>query len=186
MLEPEENNLLGAGSEDFALMRAVELARRLANEGKSVLRERRSRPRYTVVSEIRIQEVDANLQPLGPKFPAACYSLSTIGIGLVHQQPLRKATLVTIEILRGRDTLRLLAEVMRCRPVVGYYDVGATFVRRLADDATDNSHDKAAEPASRDSLDSSLPGVTDNSKQEAVVAVGPSEAHAAPAEETAP
>lgn len=115
-----------------ACSKVMELARLLAEQPTGASHERRARRRYTLVIGIKVQPLDDQLRHIGPPSTAASYSLSTMGIGFVCVQPLAKGTFIMIDIVAGSKTIRLLAEVVRCRSVEEHYDVGAQLVRRLS------------------------------------------------------
>jgi hypothetical protein len=90
--------------------------------------DRRTEPRLRVTLPVNIQPLDEGLQPLGYRARAVTRDVSECGVGLVCQDPANAGYLaLQVPTPRG-DFFEVVTEVLRCRPVGYYFDVGCRFV----------------------------------------------------------
>ena len=90
--------------------------------------DRRAEPRLRVTLPVNIQPLDDSLQPLGYRARAVTRDISESGIGLVCQDPVSASYLALELPTPGGDCFEVAAQVLRCRPVGYYFDVGCQFV----------------------------------------------------------
>ena len=90
--------------------------------------DRRSEPRLRVTLPVSIGPLTEEMTLVGYRVRGVTRDISEHGIGLVCQDPLA-AKFITLQLSSPRVTeIDLIAEVLRCRPVGYYFDVGCRFV----------------------------------------------------------
>jgi hypothetical protein len=104
---------------------------RIADETLRNHVEERQFPRFKLTVEVWVQPVDANFEPLGEPFTAVSRDISTGGIGLMHTRAIRDKYLWLRLVTHGGGTMNVVVEVLRCRPIGVFYDIGAKFVAKL-------------------------------------------------------
>ena len=95
--------------------------------------ERRSEQRFPIALPVMVRPIGDDLQSAGEPFMAVTKDISTRGIGLLHYEPISSKFLAIR--LTDRDGLKLTGaiEVLRCRPVGQFFEVGGKFVTKLYD-----------------------------------------------------
>ena len=93
--------------------------------------EERQFPRYKLTVEVWVQPVNSDFEPLGDPFTAVSRDISTSGIGLMHTRAIRDKYLWLRLATQGGGTMNVVVEVLRCRPIGMFYDIGAKFVAKL-------------------------------------------------------
>ncbi len=63
------------------------------------------------------------------------FNLSTSGVGFLASEALKKDTRLILEFQLGNIRWCLESEVVRCRPVFSYYEVGARLLRKVEPEA---------------------------------------------------
>lgn len=93
---------------------------------------RRGSPRLPAQLVVSVQPVSARREPLGAALDAVSIDLSQGGVCFVSDHPLL-ADLATVELLAaGSDqSIRVLAERIRCRRVGGMFEIAVRFVEKL-------------------------------------------------------
>ena len=81
--------------------------------------------------EVWVQPVDSGFEPLGEPFTAVSRDISSSGIGLMHTRAIREKYLWLRLETRGGVKMNVVAEVLRCRPLGMFYEIGAKFVAKL-------------------------------------------------------
>lgn len=109
----------------------MNFVRRIADETLRHHAEERQFPRYKLTIEVWVQPVDSNFVPLGDPFTAVSRDVSTGGIGLMHTRAIRDQYLWLRLITHGGGVMNVVVEVLRCRPIGVFYDIGAKFVAKL-------------------------------------------------------
>lgn len=89
--------------------------------------DRRVEPRLRVTLPVNLQPLDDGLNPLGYRSRAVTRDISASGIGLVCQDPVNTPYLSLQLPTPTGETIDIIAEVLRCRPVGYYFDVGCQF-----------------------------------------------------------
>ncbi len=90
--------------------------------------DRRAEPRMKVTLPVNIQPLDDSLQPLGYRTRSVTRDISETGIGLVCQDPVSAEYLLLQLPTPSGDAFEVVGEVLRCRPVGYYFDVGCKFI----------------------------------------------------------
>jgi len=94
------------------------------------IEERRS-PRHKLTAEVRVQPVDRHFEPTAAAFMAVTRDISTDGIGLMHDRAVRDKYLWLRLKTPGGKLMNVVVEVVRCRPLGKFYDIGGRFVAKL-------------------------------------------------------
>ena len=90
--------------------------------------ERRSEVRDAFMTAVALND---DHQPTGDPFSIVTWNITGNGIALIHYEEV-KAKYLALQIPNsGGEKMRLVAEVLRCRPVGKLYNIGAKFVARL-------------------------------------------------------
>ena len=113
----------------------IRFVHQLASETLRQRAEERKFPRYKLTVEVWVQPVDADFEPLDKPFTAVSRDISTGGIGLIHTRAIRDKYLWLRLVKPGGGAMNVIVEVLRCRPVGTFYEIGAKFVVKL-DEAT--------------------------------------------------
>jgi len=109
----------------------VEFVERLVRETVLARVEERREPRHKIAIEVLAQPLDPDFQPTSEPFKAMSRDISAGGLGLVHTRSISdKHLLVKLEVPSG-SRMTLVMEVLRCRPMGLFYDIGGRFVARL-------------------------------------------------------
>jgi hypothetical protein len=78
-----------------------------------------------------IVPIDRNGNPIGKPFAAITTDISNNGIGLLFKEPM-EPQLILVSISKSPDeTVQLIADVIRCGDVNGYFRIGAKLVQRV-------------------------------------------------------
>jgi hypothetical protein len=78
-----------------------------------------------------IVPIDRNGNPIGKPFAAITTDISNNGIGLLFKEPM-EPQLILVSISKSPDeTVQLIADVIRCGNVNGYFRIGAKLVQRV-------------------------------------------------------
>lgn len=109
----------------------VDFVHRLAREVVRDSAEDRSCARYKLTVEVWVQPVNSKFDPLGKPFMAVTRDIATGGLGLIHTRAVRDKYLWLRLNLPGGKSMNVIAEVLRCRPLGTFYDIGAKFVAKL-------------------------------------------------------
>ncbi len=91
-------------------------------------RERRSKRRFNFVSNVSIQAVNLDHQPVGLTYTAVTRDISTGGLRLLSPALINTPFLVVKIPLPSGPKKLVLLEVLRCRPFRNFYEVGGQFV----------------------------------------------------------
>ncbi len=90
--------------------------------------ERRQFPRHVVSIPALVQQMDDDLNPIGPCVQATAINISTSGVGLIYDSVFT-TTFIAIQFRPGeRETLTVLAKVLWCRQSGSHYDIGCRLV----------------------------------------------------------
>ena len=93
--------------------------------------EHRGHQRRPLCAALRAVEVDDKYQPRGEEFTLLVRDISSGGISFVDSKPL-DANLIAVELrLDSADPLHMVVQIVRCRSIDRYYDIGGKFVARL-------------------------------------------------------
>ncbi|MBC8355482.1 MAG: PilZ domain-containing protein [Planctomycetes bacterium] len=109
----------------------VNFVHRLADETLRDHLEERRFPRYKLTVEVWVQPVNDDFEPLGEPFTAISRDISAGGIGIMHTRAVRDKHLWLRLVTLGGGTMNVVVEVLRCRSVGMFYDIGAKFVAKL-------------------------------------------------------
>ncbi|MCA9122716.1 MAG: PilZ domain-containing protein [Planctomycetaceae bacterium] len=90
--------------------------------------ETRAHPRTKLTVEILIRASNRDGSKLGTPFNAITTDISPGGIGFLHTTPVGDKYLV-IELGVKHRRASVLVEVVRCRPVGNFYEIGSKFIR---------------------------------------------------------
>ena len=93
--------------------------------------EQRQFPRYKLTCEVWVQPVNNRFEPLGDAFVAVSRDISAAGIGFVHSKAIRDKYLWLRLVAPGGKRMNVIVEVVRCRPLGVFYEVGSKFVAKL-------------------------------------------------------
>jgi hypothetical protein len=111
-----------------------EFVERLAAEvTREQIEERRHprHPRHRLMTEVWVQPVDKNFDPTAAAFMAMTRDISADGIGIVHNRAIRDRYLWLRLKTPSNQRMNVVVEVVRCRPVGNFYDIGGRFVAKL-------------------------------------------------------
>jgi hypothetical protein len=93
--------------------------------------DRRSEPRYPLCLNILAIPVDENNNPRGEPLLGVTRNISTSGIAILFTCSVGSGLLaLQFEDPRG-GRVRLLLNVLRCRPLSNFFEVAGTFVSKL-------------------------------------------------------
>ncbi len=109
----------------------IQFVDRLAKDIASHSHEQRRFPRYKLICEVWTQPVDNQFEPLGDAFKAISRDISSSGIGLMHTRAIRDKYLWLRLTTPGASRMNVIVEVVRCRPLGLFYEIGAKFVAKL-------------------------------------------------------
>lgn len=109
----------------------------LADELTHFEYESRAHPRTKLTVEIEVRASNRSGSKLGTPFNAITTDISPGGIGFLHTTPVGDKFLA-IELGGKHRRASALVEVVRCRPVGIFYEIGAKFVRLV--DVTTNGY----------------------------------------------
>lgn len=123
----------------------IRFVNRVADETLRDHVEERQYPRHKLTIEVWVQPVGSNFEPLGSPFTAVSRDISTGGIGLMYTRAIRDRYLWLRLVTTGGGTMNVIVEVLRCRPIGVFYDIGAKFVAKL-DEAAGFEVAKPARP----------------------------------------
>ena len=90
--------------------------------------ERRSATRYPLACPVVAVPIDEQEKP-GEAFAAITRDISSQGISIYHTRPIHEPYLAIQWTVDEGEQLRVLVEVVRCRPVGPFfYEIGGSFV----------------------------------------------------------
>lgn len=93
--------------------------------------EQRLERRYAVNLPVTAVPVDRSLQKSGEVFVALTRDISSGGIAMYHTRDVAEKFLALELIAPSGDKLRVLLEVLRCRPAGLFYEIAGRFVSKL-------------------------------------------------------
>ena len=95
-------------------------------------RDKRRSSRYTVTMVIPAQPFDVMLRPADHPCMIFARNISTGGICLLNDRPIR-ANFLALELSApGGDLIQVLVKVLRSRPRGSIYEIGGEFVTKMA------------------------------------------------------
>ena len=93
--------------------------------------ERRAHERRSLSAVVRAVEVDEDYHPIGEEFTLHIRDISSGGISFIDTRSL-SAKLIIVELpMADTDDVQVVVEILRCRAVDRFYDIGGKFVARL-------------------------------------------------------
>ena len=104
-------------------------AERLVHELASCDTELRKDPRHKLTAEVVVRPVNGAGTIFGEPFRAVTTDISRSGIGFLYSRAVTDKY-VCVTFRDGSGTCVIL-EVVRCRPVGPFYEIGGEFVRRI-------------------------------------------------------
>lgn len=110
----------------------VDFVRRIIEASEEFERHdlRQSR-RFEIGAPMLVIPLDQNHKPIGNCFEAYGRNVSAGGAGIVHTRSLR-AEYVAVQIsTRAGQMLKMIAKVIRCKPLGRFYDIGLQFIAKL-------------------------------------------------------
>ena len=108
----------------------VEFVKQLVRETVTARVEERQEQRYKVAIPVVVQSLDLEFRPTAESFKAMSRDISPGGIGLIHTRALKeKHLLLRLETNSG-DQMAVVMEVLRCRPIGLFYDIGGRFIAK--------------------------------------------------------
>lgn len=120
-MSPELSNAAAGASEVKAFV--DQLAREYFLDGP----DRRAEPRLRVTMPVSVAPLTEEMIPLGYRVRGVTRDISEHGIGLVCQDPVA-AKYIMLKLASPQVAeIEVIAEVLRCRPVGYYFDVGCGF-----------------------------------------------------------
>jgi len=94
--------------------------------------ERRSATRYPLACPVVAVPIDDHEHP-GEPFAAITRDISSRGISIYHTRPVHEPYLAIQWTIEEGERLRVLVEVVRCRPVGPFfYEIGGSFITPAA------------------------------------------------------
>lgn len=106
-------------------------------------KERRSEKRFRITVPVLAKPIGEDLQSAGEPFVAVTKDISTRGLAFLHYEAIEsKFLVVRLTDLGGRHLTGAI-EVLRCRPLDRFFEVGGKFVTKLY-----NGFDRIARPRS--------------------------------------
>ncbi len=109
----------------------IQFVDRLAKESLRSHVDERTFSRYKLTVEVWVQPVNGDFSPLDRPFTAVTRDISTGGIGLMHTRAVRDKYLWLRLVAPGGGMINVVVEVLRCRPIGMFYEIGAKFVAKL-------------------------------------------------------
>jgi hypothetical protein len=106
--------------------------RQIRNAELRVGPERRSDRRHAIVAPVLAQPVDQDLNAVGDPFALVTRDISSKGIGLVHSKSIDQG-LLTLQMRLADEDVKLVAEILWCKPLGPFYYAGGRFVSKLSD-----------------------------------------------------
>ena len=92
--------------------------------------DRRAEARFRVTLPVSLRLLDEDFVPLRYNVRAVTRDISESGLGLVCQDPVNAKHLSLQLSSPGGEQFTVFAEVLRCRPVGYYFDVGCKFITK--------------------------------------------------------
>jgi len=92
--------------------------------------ERGEDKRHAVAIIVPAVAVDEDYRPVAEPTRMLTRDLSASGIGLVHTKPAGER-LLALELPSPTGPVQIVVEVVRCRQIGSFYDIGGRFVARL-------------------------------------------------------
>ena len=105
---------------------------RLVDEDARLDGERRSDKRIKVVQPVVVDLLAENGRPEGPSVQAVTWNVSAAGIGILHSRAINHKFVKVQLTLSENKILCMLTQVIRCRPLGLYYDIGGRFITRMS------------------------------------------------------
>ncbi len=93
--------------------------------------DQRSRQRFHMASAVPALCLNEDDIPVGEAFLIMTRNISTNGISLVHTDPIETRKLAIQLVGASDETIQLILEVVRCRPIDEYYDIGGRLLGRV-------------------------------------------------------
>jgi hypothetical protein len=101
--------------------------------------QKRASKRSRIATEVPAVALDEHLCPVGDPFVAMSRDISTGGICLVHTGRVEAPyLLVKLEITKWRS-IQLVAKILRCRQLKGFFELAGEFVMRPVDRPTESA-----------------------------------------------
>jgi phage terminase large subunit-like protein len=123
----QSNLRLNSADQVLAFIKDLEQAY-LLDCSRVIGTERRAADRMNVTMPVRVTALDDQLEPLDYHYHAVTRNISTTGVGLVTNNPIRRShVLLTFEPYHG-DVYSVVAEVVYCGDVGYYFQIGCEFL----------------------------------------------------------
>lgn len=115
------------------LPEAVEsyVRRMIANQQLYTDDEKRTQKRFELAARTLLVPVNENFEPIGPAIEALARNISAGGIAVVHTRAVGDRFFAVQVSMPSRQELKMIAEVLRCRPNGRFYDIGMKFVAKI-------------------------------------------------------
>lgn len=92
----------------------------------------RSERRYAVSLRVAAAPVDEQLNKIGEEFIAMSRDISSSGIAIYHTRDVSDRFLALELTAASGEKMRVLLQVLRCRPAGLFYEIAGKFVSRIA------------------------------------------------------
>lgn len=92
--------------------------------------EQRTVRRIELGIPVLVRPVDDRHQPTGPFVEMYARNISAGGLGVVFTRAIRDRYVAIQLTTKSGDTLKMIAETVRCRPMGRFYDIGLRFVAK--------------------------------------------------------
>ena len=92
----------------------------------------RSERRYAVSLRVAAAPVDEQLNKIGEEFIAMSRDISSSGIAIYHTRGVSDRFLALELTAASGEKMRVLLQVLRCRPAGLFYEIAGKFVSRIA------------------------------------------------------
>jgi hypothetical protein len=103
--------------------------------------EKRDCERFPIVAPVAVMPLGNGLEPAGAPFMALTRNISRSGIGLVSTRAACTEFIAVEWPCVSGQGMQLVVQVLRCRPLRSFYDIGGKFLTRMdrSDDGSQSS-----------------------------------------------
>ena len=109
----------------------LDFVRRAVKDNQdAIYSEQRRVQRMELGIPVLAKPVDSNHKTIGPCVEMYARNISAGGLGVIFTRAIRDRYLAVQLTTKNGDSLKMIAEVIRCRPMGRFYDIGLKFIAR--------------------------------------------------------
>jgi hypothetical protein len=95
--------------------------------------EKRTVERFPFVAPVAVILLSDTMAPVGAPFMVLTRNISRSGIALVSTRPVNTEFCAVALPSAGEETIQFVVQVVRCRPLRSFYEIGGRFVTRMVE-----------------------------------------------------